>query len=70
MLWGALERLGDYEVDEAGCERYETIGIINGWKHMPVTFQPGERVGPNLADTAAKWQARLDEEAATAAEGA
>ena len=37
---------------------------------MPVTFPPGERVGPKLADTAAMWQARLDEEAAAAAEGA
>ena len=27
-------------------------------------------IGPNLADTAAMWQTRLDEEAATAAEGA
>jgi cytochrome P450 len=70
MIWGALQRLGDFVVDDSGCERYETIGIINGWKHMPVTFPPGVRVGPNLADTAAKWQARLDEEAAAAAEGA
>ena len=70
MLWGALQRLGDFEVDESGGVRYDTIGVINGWKHLPVTFKPGERVGPGLDETVAKWQAELDAEAATAAAGA
>ncbi|MGD9704254.1 MAG: cytochrome P450 [Acidimicrobiia bacterium] len=67
MLWGALQRLGDFDADPTGAERYESIGIINGWRHMPATFPPGEREGPGLAETMATWQARLDREAAEAA---
>jgi cytochrome P450 len=70
MLWGALQRLGDFEADPDGAERYASIGIINGWRHMPATFTPGERQGPDLAETMATWQATLDAEAAAAAAGA
>ena len=67
MLWGALQRLGDFSADPHGAERYESIGVINGWRHMPATFIPGERQGPGLVETMASWQARLDEEAEAAA---
>jgi hypothetical protein len=55
-------------------EQYESIGTINGYKHLPATFTPGTRQGPSLADVMDDWQARLDAEPAPenlrAAEGA
>jgi cytochrome P450 len=67
IMWETLQRIPDYEIDYTGVDRYPTIGIINGYKHMPATFAPGERVGPGLAATMAAWQTRLDDEAAAAA---
>ena len=45
MLEEVLERLPDFVVDRAGSERYESIGIVNGWATMPATFTPGTRKG-------------------------
>jgi cytochrome P450 len=44
MLAEFLQRVPDYEV-LPGSQRYETIGIVNGWMSMPARFTPGERVG-------------------------
>ena len=66
MLQETLKRIPDYEVDVAGVERYETIGIINGNKTMPFTFPKGKKTGPGLQATIEKWQKILDEEAAAA----
>ena len=63
IMWEALERIPEYAIDEDGVDRYATIGVINGNKHMPTTFEPGRRRGPGLAETMAIWQARLDAEA-------
>ncbi len=38
-----LRRLPDYQVVSAGAHRYDQIGTINGWEHVPVTFTPGAR---------------------------
>ena len=54
----------DYRIDHAGKEQYESIGTINGYKHLPATFTPGRREGPPLAEVMADWQARLDAEPA------
>jgi cytochrome P450 len=69
IMWETLHRIPDYAIDYDGVVRYDTIGVINGYKHMPATFTPGTRQGPGLAHTMATWQARLDEEAAAAAQG-
>jgi cytochrome P450 len=45
VLEEVLERLPDFVVDPAGSERYESIGIVNGWATMPATFTPGTRKG-------------------------
>lgn len=45
MLAEVLTRLPDYVIDEAGCEKYENIGIVNGWHAIPATFTPGPKVG-------------------------
>ena len=67
MMWETLQRLGDYTVNGDAAVRYESIGVINGYQHLPATFTPGTKVGPGLAETMRIWQARLDEEAAAAA---
>ena len=64
MLREALRRMPDYRIDHAGKEQYESIGTINGYKHLPATFTPGRREGPPLAEVMADWQARLDAEPA------
>ncbi len=62
MLTGVLERMPDYECDPAGTVHYDTIGVINGMKHLPATFTPGTRQGPGLDETIARWQKVIDDE--------
>jgi cytochrome P450 len=60
MLTAVLERMPDYECDPAGAVHYDTIGVINGMKHLPATFTPGRRLGPTLDETIARWQRVID----------
>jgi hypothetical protein len=60
MLGLVLRRLPDYEVDAAGIVRYDDIGTINGYKHLPARFTPAPTVGPPLPDVLARWQEQLD----------
>jgi cytochrome P450 len=62
MLAAVLERMPDYHCDPAGAVHYDTIGVINGMKHLPATFTPGQPVGQNLESTIAHWQRIIDEE--------
>jgi cytochrome P450 len=62
MLAAVLERMPDYHCDPAGAVHYDTIGVINGMKHLPATFTPGTRVGPGLDETIAHWQEVIDEQ--------
>jgi cytochrome P450 len=62
MLIGVLERVPDYVCDPAGAVHYDTIGVINGMKHLPATFAPGARVGAGLDETIAHWQKAIDDE--------
>jgi cytochrome P450 len=62
MLTAVLERMPDYVCDASGTVHYDTIGVINGMKHVPATFTPGVLVGPGLDATIAKWQEVLDHE--------
>jgi cytochrome P450 len=64
MLRELLRRMPDYQVEQAGKVQYESIGVINGYKHLPATFTPGRREGPPLADVMETWQAELDAEPA------
>jgi cytochrome P450 len=45
MLEEVLTRMPDFAVDAAASEKYENIGIVNGWKTRPATFTPGPRRG-------------------------
>jgi cytochrome P450 len=62
MLTAVLDRLPQYEIQPEGTVHYETVGVINGMKHLTATFTPGERLGAGLDDTIAHWQKRCDEE--------
>jgi hypothetical protein len=62
MLRKVLRRMPDYRVDRAGRVQYESIGVINGYQHLPATFTPGAREGAPLAEVMEGWQARLDAE--------
>ncbi|MGH9096646.1 MAG: cytochrome P450, partial [Acidimicrobiales bacterium] len=48
MLTVVLDRLGDYRLEEDGAVRYEDIGTINGYQHLPAGFSPGTRQGRGL----------------------
>lgn len=45
ILGEMLRRIPEFVVDDARSERYQTIGQVNGWSRMPMTFIPGSRVG-------------------------
>ena len=56
MLSAVLQRMPDYRCDPAGAVHYDTIGTINGMKHLPATFTPGSRLGAGLDETISHWQ--------------
>lgn len=62
MLTGVLQRMPDFVCDPAGSVHYDTIGVINGMKHLPATFTPGPRLGPDLDETLELWQKTIDEQ--------
>lgn len=62
MLTAVLDRMPDYTCDPAGAEHYESIGVIQGMKHLPATFTPGKRLGPGLGETLEKLQRICDEQ--------
>lgn len=45
MLEEVLARMPDFVVDAPASEKYENIGIVNGWVTMPATFTSGPRRG-------------------------
>jgi hypothetical protein len=60
MIVAVLDRMPDYVCDPTGAEHYETIGIIQGMKHLPATFTPGPRIGDGLEETIARMQVLVD----------
>jgi cytochrome P450 len=60
MLTRILDRMPDHRIRPEGVVRYENIGMINGYQHLPATFTPGRRQGPPLAEVLGAWQARID----------
>ncbi|EUA30346.1 cytochrome P450 family protein [Mycobacterium xenopi 4042] len=48
MLTAVLDRLPDYRCDPAGTVHYDTIGVIQGMRHLPATFTPGPGSAPAL----------------------
>ena len=62
MLNAVLDRLPDYQCDPDGTVHYDTIGVIQGMRHLPATFTPGKRLGPGLEETLDKLQRICDEQ--------
>jgi cytochrome P450 len=60
MLTEVLDRIPDYHVREEGIVRYEDIGTINGYQHLPASFPSGHRQGPPLAEVMERWQTTLE----------
>jgi cytochrome P450 len=60
MVTGVLDRMPGYQCDPAGAEHYQTIGVIQGMRHLPATFPPGPRLGPGLDETIAAMQRACD----------
>nr|WP_170306060.1 cytochrome P450 [Mycolicibacter kumamotonensis] len=62
MMLAVLDRMPDYRCDPAGAVHYDTIGVIQGMRHLPATFTAGKRVGPGLDETLEKLQRICDEQ--------
>ena len=62
MVTAVLDRMPDYVCDPAGAEHYDTIGVIQGMKHLPATFTPSKPLGPGLDETLVKLQRICDEQ--------
>ncbi|WP_019930177.1 cytochrome P450 [Nocardia sp. BMG111209] len=62
MLTTVLDRLPDYHCDPAGTVHYDTIGVIQGMRHLPATFTPAARRGPGLEETLTNLQRVCDEQ--------
>jgi cytochrome P450 len=62
MVMQVLDRMPDYVCDPDGAVHYDTIGVINGMRHLPATFTPGPRLGPGLDETLETWQKLSDEQ--------
>jgi cytochrome P450 len=62
MLTAVLDRMPDYKCDPEGAVHYETIGTIQGMRHLPATFTPGPRIGAGLDETLEKLQRICDEQ--------
>ncbi|MGC7101458.1 cytochrome P450 [Amycolatopsis lurida] len=62
MLLAVLDRMPDYVCDPDGTVHYDTIGVIQGMRHLPATFTPGPRLGPGLDETLDALQKVVDDQ--------
>ncbi|OBI97584.1 cytochrome P450 [Mycobacterium asiaticum] len=62
MLTAVLDRMPDYHCDPDGAVHYESIGVIQGMRHLPATFTPGRKVGAGLDETLDKLQRICEEQ--------
>jgi cytochrome P450 len=62
MVLAVLDRMPDYVCDPARAEHYQTIGIIQGMRHLPASFTPGPRIGDGLDETIARLQLAVNEQ--------
>ncbi|WP_063039409.1 cytochrome P450 [Nocardia pseudovaccinii] len=62
MLLAVFDRMPDYRCAPEDAVHYDTIGVIQGMRHLPATFTPGPRLGAGLDETLAKLQRVCDEQ--------
>lgn len=48
VLAEVFARMPDFQVDFDRARPYDSIGIVNDWDSMPVTFTPGPRIGSDF----------------------
>ena len=60
MLSTVLARMPDYRCTTEGAVHYDSIGVIQGMRHLPATFTPGQRSGPGVTETVQKLQRVCD----------
>jgi cytochrome P450 len=51
MMMQVLDRMPDYRCEPDGTVQYDSIGVINGMRHLPASFTPGPRLGAGLDET-------------------
>jgi cytochrome P450 len=51
MITAVFDRMPDYVVDPGRTVHYESIGMIQGMRHLAASFTPGPRLGPGLSET-------------------
>ncbi len=62
MLSAVLDCMPDYQCMEEGTVHYDSIGVIQGMRHLPATFTPGRKSGPGVAETVQRLQRICDEQ--------
>ncbi|UXA15072.1 cytochrome P450 [Mycobacterium sp. SMC-8] len=62
ILTAVLDRMPDYRCVPEGTVHYDSIGVIQGMRHLPATFTPGERLGPGVDETVKKLQVICQEQ--------
>ena len=62
MLIAVLDRMPDYQCVAEGTMHYDSIGVIQGMRHLPAMFTPGKRLGPGVDETVTKLQRICDEQ--------
>jgi cytochrome P450 len=62
MLTAVLDRMPDYQCAEEGTVHYDSIGVIQGMRHLPATFTPGRKTGPGAVETVKRLQRICDEQ--------
>ncbi|MBX7433906.1 cytochrome P450 [Mycobacterium sp. Y57] len=62
MLTAVLDRMPDYRCDPEGTVHYDSIGVIQGMRHLPATFTAGSRSGPGVDETVTKLQRICEEQ--------
>ena len=59
MLTAVLDRMPDYRCDPEGAVHYQTIGVINGMKHLPATLHARQAARPGAGRDAGAAAAGL-----------
>jgi cytochrome P450 len=62
MLTAVMDRMPDYQCAAEGTVHYDSIGVIQGMRHLPATFTPGERLGAGVAETVERLQTICDQQ--------
>jgi cytochrome P450 len=62
MLTAVFDRMPDYQCAAEGTVHYDSIGVIQGMRHLPATFTPGKRIGPGVAETVDRLQIICEEQ--------